>query len=503
MKTYARILKIISIIAVTVAILSFLAAALVIAVGVYTIQNGGNWLDLLMNSVSTVDTQGINVTTQQIIVISVFSFTLCISGLFHLWIGLLGIRGANRPEKLRFFIILVGIIFAIDFISNIMQIANSIQSEEATIGFEFLKMTPTLLEFLMFFSAIRLRKMAKDEQGDSFQEPERLGFIRVIQILFIIEIVVVLSSTTFIVPKEFTFEPYSYIIFINLILDGISFWLIFKRFRFARTWIIGTCIFNVAASAAFMVVSGDFSLADKMSAGFFDIIILFYFLFAKRPKMILTRELTLEFEREEIKHAWEIWKPKTWDFWRSMIIYYCLTSIVGHWMEAGYCTLIRFGIMPGTYDPASGIWSDYLTPFPVYGFGMVACGLLLFPVKTWLQEKFAGQNMQLLKTYLCSFLFNMAIVAALELILGFTSNMPDENGIRPLWDYSDMPFNFMGQICLFNTMMFAACASLMSWIVWPTLQTVYVKLPNDIKKILFVGIMVFYALILTLYVVRI
>ena len=503
MKTYARILKTISIVAVTVAILSFLAAGLVIAIGVYTIQNGGNWLDILMNSVPASGTQGIDSTTKQIIVISVFSLTFCLSGLFHLWIGLLGIRGAKKPEKLRFFIILVGIIFAFDFISNIMQVASSIQSGDATVGYELLKMTPTLLEFLMFFSAIRLRKMAKDEQGDSFEEPERLGFIRIIQIFFIIEIAVVLTSTIFIVPKEYTFEPYSYIIFINLILDGICFWLIFKRFRLARTWIIGTSIFNIAAALVFMVVSGDFSLTDKMSTGIFDIITLLYFIFAKRPRMVLTRELTLEFQKEEIKHAWELWKPKTWDFWRSMIIYYCLTSIVGHWMEAGYCTLIRFGIMPGTYDPASGIWSDYLTPFPVYGFGMVACGFLLFPVKTWLQEKFAGQNKQLLKTYLCSFLFNMAIVAALELILGFTSNMPDENGIRPLWDYSDMPLNFMGQICLFNTMMFAACASLMSWVVWPTLQSVYIKLPNDIKKILFVGIMVFYALILTLYVVRI
>lgn len=502
MKTYSRILKIISIIAVTVAVLSFLAAGLVIAIGVYTIQNGGNYLDILMNSVPS-DTEGIDTAVQQIIVVSVFSLTFCITGIIHLWIGLLGIRGAKNPAKLRFFIILVGIIFAVDLISNLLDVSKAIQSGGASTGYELVKMTPTLLEFLMLFSAIRLRKMAKEEQGDSFQEPERLGFIRVIQFFFLIEVVIVLSSTIIIVPKEYTFEPYSYITFINLILDGIGFWLIFKRFKFARTWIIGACTFNVVAATTYMVINGDFSILERTSSGFLDIIVLFYFLFAKRPKMVLTKELTLESEKEEIQHAWELWRPKTWDFWRSMIIYYCLFSIVGHWMEAGYCTLIRFGIMPGTYDPASGIWSDYLTPFPVYGAGMVACGLLLYPVKTWLQEKFASQNGQLLKTYLCSFLFNMAVVAALELVLGLTSNMPDENGVRPLWDYSDMPFNFMGQICLFNTMMFAACASLMSWVVWPVLQTIYIKLPNDIKKMLFIGIIVFYALIFTLYVVKV
>ena len=80
--------------------------------------------------------------------------------------------------------------------------------------------------------------------------------------------------------------------------------------------------------------------------------------------------------------------------------------------------------------------------------------------------------------------------------------MPDANGIYPLWDYSDMPFNFMGQICLQNTLAFGAVATLVTWVVFPVLQRQYLKLPEDMRKAIFVAVVVFYALVLCLYVVN-
>ncbi len=195
--------------------------------------------------------------------------------------------------------------------------------------------------------------------------------------------------------------------------------------------------------------------------------------------------------------AWDIWKPTTWEFWRNMIIYFCLFSIVGHWMEAGLCLFIKYGIVPGIYDPNSGIWRDYLSPFPVYGAGMVACGLLLYPIKTKLEEKLGG----IWKPLLASFIVNTLVCAVIELILGLTSNQP-VNGVYPLWDYSTMPFNFMGQICLQNTTAFGVVATLMTWAVWPALQRLSAKMPNDVRKTFFVAVVVFYAFVVCLYLLK-
>ncbi len=502
MGTYSKILKTLSIIAILFAIASFAAAIIVVSVGAYTLQYGGDGLDILMNNfLSKLSEEDTNNTA--IVVIIVFSLTLAITGAFHLLIGLLGLRGSKKPNKLRFFIKFLAVFVILDIGSSIADLGSMAGANASTVGIELLKLTPTLLEAMMLFSAIKLRRVAKEEGGESFKEPDKLGFIRVMQIFFLFEMVIGLSMTMLIAPRDYTFEATTYITFINMILDGIAFWLIFKRFDFARKWIIGTCLLNIFAATILIIANNDISWSERIVNIGVDVIVLLYFALARRPKEILNREISLHSAKEEITYAWELWKPKTWDFWRSMIIYYCLFSIIGHWLEAGYCTLIRFGIMPGTYDPASGIWSDYLTPFPVYGAGMIACGLLLYPVKTYLQEKFADAKYAAFKAYALSFLFNMAVVAALELILGFTSNMPDENGVYPLWDYSDMPFNFMGQICLFNTMMFAACASIMSWVVWPALQSIYIKLPNDVKKMLFIGISIFYCIVVGLYVVNI
>lgn len=182
-----------------------------------------------------------------------------------------------------------------------------------------------------------------------------------------------------------------------------------------------------------------------------------------------------------------------------MIIYFCLFSIVGHWMEAGFCLFIKWGIVPGIYDPNSGIWHDYLNPFPVYGAGMVACAVLLFPIKNLLEEKLGG----IVKPLVASFIVNALVCAVIELVLGLTSNMPDANGVYPLWDYSTMPFNFMGQICLQNTLLFGVVATLMTWVVYPALQREYLKLPEPMRQTFFVAVLAFYAIVVCLYVINI
>ncbi|MGN0037752.1 MAG: hypothetical protein ACI36Y_01250 [Coriobacteriales bacterium] len=60
-----------------------------------------------------------------------------------------------------------------------------------------------------------------------------------------------------------------------------------------------------------------------------------------------------------------IWKKgferlRDWRFWSSMVINFCVFSVVGHWCEWVYCMFNDhfFGIV----DPNSGVWNHPSTP---------------------------------------------------------------------------------------------------------------------------------------------
>ena len=187
----------------------------------------------------------------------------------------------------------------------------------------------------------------------------------------------------------------------------------------------------------------------------------------------------------------------TRDFRRSLLLYFCLFSIAGHWMEVGFCLLVKWGILLGTYDPASAVWRNLLNPFPIYGVGMVACALVLFPALTKIRRAVGGFGLALL----LSFALNTLVCSGLELGLGLLQNQPDACGVYPLWDYTSMPFNFMGQICLQNSLAFGAVSSLMAWVVFPVLHMAYLRLPDHVKRICATVVVTLFLLAACLYAV--
>ena len=58
-------------------------------------------------------------------------------------------------------------------------------------------------------------------------------------------------------------------------------------------------------------------------------------------------------------------------------------------------------------------------------------------------------------------------------------NQPGPDGKLPLWDYSDMFCNFMGQVCLQNAIAFGVVATLMTWVIYPALEQLLSKVPRD------------------------
>ncbi|MEG1831580.1 MAG: putative ABC transporter permease [Raoultibacter sp.] len=332
-----------------------------------------------------------------------------------------------------------------------------------------------------------------------FSNPHKLGFMRVLQVIFAFNIVATITLLIFLVKGSYTLDFSYYLDFMNLIFDGIAFWLIGQRKEAARWFIIAFSLFNITAGSLFNVATGSFEMGYQLSSSIFDIFLLLYFITSRRAKAVLTHPFSIEKKQEALAQEVNYYQPKTWGFWRNIIIYFCVFSVVGHWMEAAYCTLIRFGILPGIYDPNSQIWSDWLYPFLVYGFGAVACVLLLFPVKNFLQKKIRGLAIPLL----VSFLVNALVCTLIELAMGLMLNQPLPDGTLPLWDYSNMFCNFMGQVCLQNAVAFGIVATLMTWVVYPGLERFLGKFSKDTMNVVFIAVGIGFCILFFLYCINV
>lgn len=336
--------------------------------------------------------------------------------------------------------------------------------------------------------------MAKD-----FSNPKKLGFMRLLQVLFSLNILFTISLLVFVIKGNQTLGFEDILHFANLIFDGISFWLIWQRKKVARAFIIGFSLFNIVVGSIFSLATGTFDLMTQINASLFDIVLLVYFLTSRRAKAVLTKSFSLENKQARIDEEIGYYRPKTWAFWRNLIIYFCVFSVVGHWMEAAYCTLIRFGLIPGTYDPNSQIWSDWLYPFLVYGFGAAACILLLYPVKNLLQKKLKNRAAPLI----LSFIINALVCTLIELAMGLMLNQPLPDGTLPLWDYRDMFCNFMGQVCLQNAVAFGFVATLMTWVVYPALESLLAKLSKDVMNVVFISTVIGFCILFFFYCINV
>ena len=318
--------------------------------------------------------------------------------------------------------------------------------------------------------------------------------MRFLQVIFAVNILLTLVLSVFLIKGDYALVFSDVLDYLNLIFEAMSFWLIWQRKRAARSLIMAFSLFNIVIGTGYNLGQGAFSVTDQLLDSWFDIILFVYFLTSRRVKAVLTEPFSPEAKREELEREISYFKPRTWAFWRNLIMYFCVFSVVGHWMEAAYCTLIRFGILPGIYDPNSQIWSDWLYPFPVYGVGAVACVLLFYPIKNFLEKRIGSRVVPLV----ISFVINAFVCTLIEFVMGLMLNMD-----YSLWDYRNMFGNFMGQVCLQNAIAFGMVATLMTWVIYPALEARLGRLSKDVVNTAFAGVVVGFAILVFLYYINV
>lgn len=183
-------------------------------------------------------------------------------------------------------------------------------------------------------------------------------------------------------------------------------------------------------------------------------------------------------------------EPATWFFWRGIIMYFFVFSVVGHWMELPYCLSMHglFGIVEAGY----AIWSDpFYVPYWVYGIGAAAVTLLLLPLKI----KIVGQCKTAWGAALRFLVTAVVLCAALECIIGLVINQPNELGEYPFWDNSVLPLNILDQAWLVNDFFLGLVALAYVWLVFPFCQKFMSLIGNRAANRVFVCVLALFAVI--------
>ena len=193
-------------------------------------------------------------------------------------------------------------------------------------------------------------------------------------------------------------------------------------------------------------------------------------------------------------HSWDqplSVRVRTWEFWRDLLSYFVVFSFLGHWAEMLFCRLIVAGVFMGDYDPTNAmLWDQWLFPFTAEGAALAAVVVCLHPIALRLQKRFGAHTLRALAL---SFLANGIVCTGIDFATGMLANQHYE-----FWDYRRLPFNFMGQICLQNSLVYTVAATIVVWLAYPAMDSFIRRLPRATANGLFcalAGSYVFLALL--------
>ena len=413
--------------------------------------------------------------------------------------GDFSVKGGNNT------VIITGALLAASAVTNFVSYEVGSDAATAMSLLEYGFMLAAYIFYMVFLTRAAKQLLAAAEAPDAEGQPEKivkektegLGLIRLFQVFFAFNVLLTIASLTLINKNEISLNADVVIQVVNVVGHAVAFWLIWQRKALTRPFIMLLAGVSIVVGTGYSIYQGDLNPLMLIFSNLFSLILLLYFWLSPKAKRLMVRPFSVEIRKATAEKARNYFQPKTWGFWRNLIIYFCFFSIAGHWCEAGFCTLIRFGILQGEYDPNSQIWHDWLYPFCVYGVGACACILLFYPIKNKLLEKFK----KTLPALFLSFVISALVCSGIELTMGLILNQP-VNGVYPLWDYSNQFCNFMGQICLQNAVAFGLLATVITWVVYPFLEGIFEKFSDDVMQFIFVAWVVFFIILFVFYCVN-
>ncbi len=331
----------------------------------------------------------------------------------------------------------------------------------------------------------------QSERTDAMKRaPLPLG-LKLLSVIFSINIVITLIILIFSSRDLVKYDAANLFDWLNLVFEAVTLWMVWYRLKITRPFVLVYTVFNVVVGTAVHLGMHTMDVGLQLASVIPDVVIFLYFLLSKKAREVLTEDLvldTMELQGEDsMAPRW------SWPFVRNLIMYFCIFSFLGHWMEMSFCLAIKAGLVGGEYDPSNTmLWRDWFYPFPMHGMAVALIGVLLYPLWRALVRK-----TNVVVGSLLSFVINGLMCGLIEFTFGLLWNADLQN-----WDYTNMPFNFMGQVCLQNVIGFAFAASIIAWMVYPWLERTLAKLPEAAMNIAAVVVLMVFLVAQTLYLVE-
>lgn len=194
---------------------------------------------------------------------------------------------------------------------------------------------------------------------------------------------------------------------------------------------------------------------------------------------ILERAHRFLFNRRDESSYFE---PHSLGFWRNLVMYFFVFSMVGHGMEIPYCKIMGlFGIVESDYAAVVDPW---YVPYWVYGFGALALSLIMVPMKLRILKRRKTLWGACIEFFFCA----VILCAVLETTMGLIVNQPNELGVYPFWDNSELPFNILKQGWLVNDIALGFVSVLFVWGIFPLCQKALKLIGDKWANRIFVGV---------------
>ena len=340
------------------------------------------------------------------------------------------------------------------------------------------------------------------EKGKDNKAP--LG-LRLCQAYFVLAMVVALVFGFICSPAQFVYDISMVRVLLLMAGGSVTLWLMSQRADSARAvgsvTALGCAFLSAIDHAAFGAYDtlagyvGQTATTGLMIAEYVGAIaVAIYLTFSPQAKRVLCKPPDMEPASPD-PHGWHkplrerIRKP---EFWRDLMIYFVVFSLLGHWAEMLFCQLIVAGVFQGGYDPTNAmLWDQWLFPFTAEGAALVAIVFILQPAAQWLLKKTGGR---VWLAIILSFLLNALVCTAIDFTTGMIANQDYQ-----LWDYRAMPFNFMGQVCLQNSMVYSIAATLIVWVFYPLMDGLLHRAPRGVVNAAAAGIFGMYLFLAMLY----
>lgn len=327
--------------------------------------------------------------------------------------------------------------------------------------------------------------------------PLPLG-LRLVQIYYALSLVLGLGFAAVCDPAAFTYDLSMFRAVFQMVVSAQATWLIWRRARGTRSFCLAAISIGLVLSAVDLTLGGAgagiFARLGTVGACAAILLefasgvgVLAYLALSDEATRVLT--VRLDASAEGPGNSWDLpyrQRVKTWVFWRDLIVYFIVFSFIGHWAEMLFCRLIVAGVFMGDYDPTNAmLWDQWLFPFTAEGLALAMVVIALHPLKERLLTRFNGS---LVPALVLSFLANALVCTSIDFGTGMVANQNYE-----LWDYRALPFNFMGQICLQNSLVYSIAATIVVWLAYPAMDRAMRRMPKAYANALFMGLAGIYA----------